>query len=698
MDIDISGLANRMMNGDKSETDTKNKKKQIASTSQNSTSKNNSFQGKGSYVKNSYVGAPYNFVSFSENVYEYTEEQKTSHGIISDELFTGELTYQIEAKTPIIVDDGKDSGKPNRIGKFYKNPYGNYAIPGSTIRGLIRNNVQILGFSSMYEDIDDYALMYRRVTSKSGNGKEKSLSQKEKERYDTILGAKQIRVHGKPIGVLQNVKAGYIKKEKDNYVIYKTCLDETTTMNKKMNYYVLSERKIVEDYLASKQYHTTFSFPFFKECNENDFSRMQHKINKEFVKQVRGGRVHYIGVKDEKYQPYFAEISYELAGDKTVTAVGDVGKYTHTGYVISTGIMNEKKAIYIVPKIDINKPSILISEKDKKAFQIDFEKRKKTLEKFILPQKDEKTLEKFKDLSFFDLPEEGVLKPIFYIELAGRLYFGFTPRLRLFYDHTIKEGLLKQHKENMLDYAKSLFGYSNTNSSYKSKLSFSDAVIVNETKEKEKVQMVLAEPKPTSYSDYLKPVKGQAVTYNDNFELRGTKQYWLRTEVVPVDAKGIGAESAFCPLKEKTKFEGKIRFKNLTKEELGLLLWSVKLNENSWQNVGKAKPYGYGVISVNILSAKQMDLETAYKNEEWLELSPWKDIAVEEVISYYKETMSRIYRRNIEELPHIKEFFMMKDSKQIPEKEKIQYMNINKKEYQDRNDRVLPSIAETIKN
>lgn len=69
--------------------------------------------------------------------------------------------------------------------------------------GLIRNNVQILGLSSFWDDIDDYAIMYRNVAN--GN---------EKVRYNNVLGSKQISVQGKDkmtnVSVLLNVKAGYI--------------------------------------------------------------------------------------------------------------------------------------------------------------------------------------------------------------------------------------------------------------------------------------------------------------------------------------------------------------------------------------------------------------------------------------------------------------------------------------------------------
>ena len=48
-------------------------------------------------------------------------------------------------------------------------------------------------------------------------------------------------------------------------------------------------------------------------------------------------------------------------------------------------------------------------------------------------EKDEKEELKKREVSrFFGLPENGEIKPVFYIELDGKLYFRFTPRLRLF--------------------------------------------------------------------------------------------------------------------------------------------------------------------------------------------------------------------------------------------------------------------------
>ena len=95
----------------------------------------------------------------------------------------------------------------------------------------------------------------------------------------------------------------------------------------------------------------------------------------------------------------------------------------------------------------------------------------------------------------------------------------------MFYDNSIKEGLSKAHKGSKTDYCKAMFGFTSDKKSFKSRLSFSDAVVSSKTQKKQTKKVILAEPKPTSYMDYLMPDKnGQAVTYNNKeFKLSNPK-------------------------------------------------------------------------------------------------------------------------------------------------------------------------------
>lgn len=611
-----------------------------------------------------YVGAPYNFVPFYDKVYAYPDDKLTNHNDVKSDLITGEITYEVKAETPIMIDDGANH--------FFTDAKGRYAIPGSTMRGLIRNNVQILGLSSFEDDIDDYALMYRNVASGA-----------EKKQYNNTLGSKQLRVNdgnkSYSLGVLLNVHAGYVSNEGGKYVIYQTAVDSIKKEFEGMNYYVLSERKIVNDYL---KYKDKFSYGFFR---QNGKSILQHEFE-EFKHFVKDGKDHYKGTPNKKYQPYYKPVSYEVVHQKDIIAVGYPGEYKNEGFAVSTGKMNEKKAIYIIPEIDTKKERISIPEEDIRAFKIDLNKKKNTLKQFG----GEK---------YFDLPEEGKMRPVFYIWLDGRLYFGFTPRLRLFYDHLLKEGLKSKLNTNGIDYSKALFGYTSPEKSYKSKLSFSDAVLAEDQGKGAERKLILAEPKPTSYLDYLKQNKDTTVTYNANdFELRGVKQYWLHKALVLTDGtvNNENAASTICPLRAGTKFVGKIRFQNLTADELGLLLWAVRLNQDSQMNVGKAKSYGYGRISVTIKEARKFDLQRAYQSDGILCLDPFDNIEIDQAIDDYKTAINQyLGNKTIDELPHIRDFFDMKDSRRIPDDADTRYMKIrnenNRNEYQNRT-KPLPTV------
>ena len=211
-------------------------------------------------------------------------------------------------------------------------------------------------------------------------------------------------------------------------------------------------------------------------------------------------------------------------------------------------------------------------------------------------------------------------------------------------------------------------------------------------------KVILAEPKPSSFMDYLVQ-NNNKITYNsDNFELRGVKQYWLHSNPVESNnSNNTNIGSSIVPMNSGTEFKGKIRFQNMTKDELGLLLWSIKLEANSWMNIGMGKPYGYGAISIKNLNVKILDNKEAYRiDNNKINFNPYENIDIKEYINCYIETIKKkINGRDIHELETVKVFFAMKNSNNMPDIEKIRYMSIDKKEYQNR--KPLKSAMETLK-
>ena len=556
-----------------------------------------------------YIGAPYNFVPFSKKPYELKEET-VAHNDMDSNLLSGEISVRVEAISPILISGGKDH--------FYRDAYNRIAIPGSSFRGLIRNNVQILSASSVCDDIDDYSFMYRDVADNGLN----------RERYDSILGRKSKMIGKKRKTILEKVKAGYIVNESGDYYIREP-KENVEVFTGDINYFVVYDRKKI----VSKE----LGIDLFKGCTC------------EKVSYIHKGSV--------------------------ITSVDVPERYEKKGWLIDSGKMKGKNAFYIIPEEKASKDEdIPIDKKDIKAYKIDLEKKRK--------------IKNIKDnIEFYELPVESNPKPIFYIHAEGRTYFGFTPYLRVFYDHGVSDGIPASMEKIKMDFAKSLFGYSSDEASYKSRISFSDLIVEGDEPKGTYHKCVLGEPKASAYMNYLVQDGEKGKTYNsDDFELRGIKQYWLSNSKdgiknIPNESDNEKVQSGLYALPEKTSFSGKVRFHNLRKEELGLLLWSIRLEENSWMNIGKGKPYGFGTIKTQIKGVRVIDDSKAYSFDSF-EISPYKDIDTAEYIDIYKAFLKNSMGIDWEKDSSIRSFFIMKDSTKIPGNKETRYMTLKESKVQ----------------
>ncbi len=693
------------------------KKNQYAGKSQ--------YDGKNQYAKkNQYVGAPYNFVPITKNIYKrYQREQDLPrHDKIDIKRYSGELTCRIDALTDIFIGGGKDV-KQGEYSSFAQCMDGVPCIPGSSLKGLVRSNMQVLGFGAIAGDVEDYHIMYRQV----GAAKSKV------SRYysDNILDVKPVVLgtdkKGKQIRttVPKNVKAGYIKKEGSSYVIYPT---EVDTIDRKQfgecNYYPVSEREVFRAKEEAESQGKENPFSFFEELG----IQLQHDNycrSYDFKIEIKKGRTHVKGPESPNYIPYMAEILYKLSGNRKVASVinikpdGECPIGYKSGYVISTGKMQEKKVFYIIPKLKAE-GGITIPESDILSFKQDYENKKNKLHGAL---KDTGLREKCRD--FFALPKGDEAKPVFFIEQGGRIYFGYTPFLRIFYEHSIMHGVSKEQREYMkrngdlkkpvLDYPSTILGYAADQSSYKSRVSFEDFRLqIPEGMELEQylktkqygVEIIQGEPKLSSYWDYLVQDNTEhAMTYNeDDFELRGIKQYWLHEKVQKTgEVKNGDAASRFLPLKEGVSFEGKVRFKNLSEDELGLLIWSLSLETDSNQNIGRAKSFGYGRIDLSLEHLWLYDYGKMY-GKSALSMDVFDKKTAEDInyfVGRYKDYMNQNYKKpngqpnDIMKEKSIDAFSKMKDKNNMPKEKSIAYMSLDNRDYQNRK-RPLHTVGQVL--
>ena len=130
----------------------------------NWTDKGNKAYNENTEKKENPVYAPYNFVPFSEKYQTpYKKESDLPrHDRFDPQKKTGEIHVTLTAETPVFVSDGNREDP-----HFFRGANGELMIPGSAIRGLIRENMQILGFGLIRvgEDLEDYQIFFRKVAA-----------------------------------------------------------------------------------------------------------------------------------------------------------------------------------------------------------------------------------------------------------------------------------------------------------------------------------------------------------------------------------------------------------------------------------------------------------------------------------------------------------------------------------------------------
>ena len=535
------------------------------------------------------VRAPYNFVPFTERqpFMRYTDvSELPAHDKLCAELLTGEIHLTLTAETPVFVSDGQENAD------FFRGANGNYMIPGSTIRGMVRENMQILGDGLVLkdEDLEDLMLTYREV---AGVGVKEKLRKHYHEE------------------VIDKCNPGYLVKENGEYII----VHVPERKVKKLKY---------KD--AQKQYG-----------DGNDLIGC--------VKKVPCGTDQGMGML--------------LCPGKSV---------------------QDKKDVYLFPPFDSQQEIELLSQEDILFYLKDCEDRKNVAKEYQ---------------NFWKLPEGGEPKPVFYVRYGEHIFFGMTKTPRVRYKKSLAAGLpsyqrthyrkMQQNNELPLDYPHAILGFTHnfkdenkksSNTSYRSRVSFGDFEMQSEPEKRVTYKTVLGEPKPSYFPSYT--VNGQH--YSEDFRLRGFKQYWLKKANAPEppnDNENVPA--IMRPMPEKSVFSGTIRFKNLKEDELGLLLWSLVLNDGCYQSIGMGKPYGFGRMSVKLDSLRLFDFAALYSVSGFE--SAGRTAECKPFIQAYKQFMNDNKSKTAPEMddrPEIKDFFYLK--KTIREDtEMVDYLTIDQK-------------------
>jgi len=100
------------------------------------------------------ITAPFNFVPLSEKVFFPNWAEDVSHDIPFEDGESGEIDITITAKSPMFIrNHSSDQSQPSTE---FCNYQGEYFIPGSSMKGMVRNVLEIMSFSKIPLDSETH--------------------------------------------------------------------------------------------------------------------------------------------------------------------------------------------------------------------------------------------------------------------------------------------------------------------------------------------------------------------------------------------------------------------------------------------------------------------------------------------------------------------------------------------------------------
>lgn len=184
----------------------------------------------------SYVKSPYNFVPapVEGEVFTPPWADQVSHDIPFSDGESGEVEVEITAETPIFIRDGQkklsDEERKKQVGEFSHYTIGDkkqYFIPATSIKGMVRNVLEIMSFSRLAP-----------VTL-----------------VNTIFGLRDdFNVRGSSYkNEISDVRPGWLIKENDTWRIYPTSCDRIT-IDSICNYFKINSIESFKELSAKEKY------------------------------------------------------------------------------------------------------------------------------------------------------------------------------------------------------------------------------------------------------------------------------------------------------------------------------------------------------------------------------------------------------------------------------------------------------------
>ena len=518
------------------------------------------------------IRAPYNFVPLSDTIVRPDWGERVSHDVPFSDALCVTLDLRLIAKTPLFVRGAADETR------FLELPDGRRAVPGSSLRGMLRNVVEIASFGRM-ERIADRKFGVRDLRNRDLYG----------DRMAELSSSSRFPV---PL-----VGAGWLRLDDDGVYDDDAEGDGARRWSiEPCNFAKVHYQTLMR--LAEERGIRGFE-PGRKQSAPDKYEQWGTGPALEATLPVEVLKTH--GTRSKKGVPRIGDFGVVPKKDEDIAKANpECGALVFTGQPMKYDVEQGPKGkndtskrhdFFFFGSAGAPLPVSLSRRRDFEFIHSDTGQ-----------QHRQDVGDPNEEWGFWKPRLEGGEKiPVFFLanENGELESFGLAMMFRLAYRHSPRD-LVRRHQEgwddNAPDLADLIFGYVRTTDgetkALRGRAAIETAPELDTASELPEVLTVLGSPKASFYPSYVAQEglgrDSQYKTYmDDDANIAGWKRYQQRIralagdELPPLPTRKDGSTNrdvatAFRPISVGAVFETRLRVHNLRPAELGALLWATE--------------------------------------------------------------------------------------------------------------------------
>lgn len=492
------------------------------------------------------ISAPYRFVPLSKLVVLPDWASQVGHDVPFEDGVNGELTVSLVAHTPLCVGGEQEKNGDLTIVRFHRTPDQQLAIPGTSIKGMLRNVLEISTFSR-FKQVENQGLGVRDI-SESNNFYAKAM-------------------------VSSPVNTGWLRFEDNVWKIYPCSFARIHQADLIAHFKIYYSEWTTNTSLkrAQNRYnHPNIGIYPTIRFNDSGISKNHHLVATIADDGVFSGNVIFTG------QPG----NYYLEKDHSKPKPAKKYEFifyedTEIGLEICPAVMSGFRQIH--------------QETEEWKFWLNKQKSN------LLP----------KGIPVFFHRNGNTIKSL---GLSMMYKLAYSHSIHDAIRNTSSEHLIDTNID-MADLIFGHLN-SNKAHNLRGRVGISLATLKSAAELTLAKGTVLSSPKPTYYPIYIRQDNESHYhqLMEKKVELSGWKRYQTKDYFIedPSDPDNQKVQVRLETLAAGSQFECKIRFHNLRPVELGALLWSLDFGGKleAKHSIGTGKPYGLGQISITLVNSR----------------------------------------------------------------------------------------------